>query len=460
MKTNALAKVSQIVDRNQKLNAYRLQKNTQKFKEFQEQRSPFIVAVPVGRWIQKKERFPQNIIGINQTPVRNALMNERVLKKSTVKSLIAQSTIKKENLMVFGRSAVKPTALKSKKKILGELNSIPHVAAHILDDIPDLKPMEDELNSTFDISPVSIESDSEEPVKRSRQSNSMPDIVQEVKLTSAEKVKAPVKSEVKKTTSKATVKVIKPIVRAVIKKPVVIRRAQVKEVPVQVRAPTVRNKTAPVKTKPLITQAKISAPTKSTAMKVETKLSPLLIERNEDIKIIDDQNEKLKSFKPIVKKKEPTRSQYYKLYKCTLDVQVSYLTLQISELMSNKEAFLSLLTEDQQTFIHQTAQQGNLLISDKLKKFEEFLEEFESGLSKNPNDLKRVTEDDVENYWYLIYEEIEKLKDDLKKSKEIKKNAQAVMASLKKGRARRTYIPESGTPKRSLRIAGNADTPK
>lgn len=486
VKAPAATKISQIVDRNQKLNAYRLQKNTQKFKEIQEQKSPFIVTVPVGRWIEKKERFPQLRIGMNDTPVRNALMNERVLKKSTVKNLIAQSTAKKENVMIFGKSAVKP-AIKSKKRILGELNAVHYIAEELLDDIPDLKPMDDELNTTFEISPEpkepSKEPKVEEPIKRLRLSNSLPEIVHKVNFIPTKKMLTPPtkNGRTKEAIKKALVMKANPMSRAVVKKPVVARKAvpvkaaQVKTAPVREKPAPAQKKPATVHVKPTLarvvqahvkpTRAQVEkvAPTKCIVNKVVKKNLPSLEithDNTEPIEMIENPVAlpvaETEPIKPIVKKKEPIRSQSYKLYKSSVDIQISYLTMQISELMNDQEIFLEILTEDQQTFVHQTAQQGNLLISDKLKRFEEFLDKFENDLSR-PDDPKRVTEDDVDNYWYLIYDEIEKLKKDLSKIKDTKRN---VLASQKKRRTRKTYVPADGTPKRSIRIAVNTGTPK
>lgn len=444
VKVPAAVKISQIIDRNQKLNAYRLQKNTKKFKEIQEQRSPFIVAVPVGRWVEKKERFPQQRIGLNETPVRKALMNERVLKKSTIKKLMVQSTAKKENLMVFGKSEFKPIAIKSKKQILSELNAIPHEAAQTLDDIPDLEPMDEELNTTFEISPEPKETKVEEPkesVKKLRRSRSLPEIVQKVNHIRTRKVLTPpIKNEIKKAAAKKALdNKTKPIERAVTKK-VVRKIAEVK--PTVVLAPTrFLTKTS---------QAQSQAKAKSTKKEILSAIDP-----NDRIETEEVVLKKTKVQKPTEKQ---SRSQPYTLYKSSVNIQITYLTMQISELNNNQEIF-EMLTEEQQTFLHQTVQQGNLIVSEKLKKFEAFLDKFEDGLSR-PEDPKRVTRDDVENYWYLIYEEIEKLKDDIGKIKEMKKSAFAVIASQKKRRTRKTYAPEDGTPKRSRRIAENADTPK
>ena len=169
----------------------------------------------------------------------------------------------------------------------------------------------------------------------------------------------------------------------------------------------------------------------------------------------------VKTKKPsrAAKPKEPEHSYTYQLYKSSLDIQVSYLTGQIKNLSVNTETFIDLLTENDQTLLHKTVQQGNQVVNEKLHKFGEFLESFEAARNDECNS-KRTTDDDVEDYWFLVYDEIEKLKEALSTIQKVKSNALAIVASQKKRRTRRTYLPDEGTPKRSRRIADKFDTPK
>lgn len=426
--------ISKITDRNLKLKAYRLEKNTRKFKEIQEQKSPFIVAVPVGRWVEKKERARPFRVGLNETPVRAALMSERVLKKSTVKDLMLKSTIKKENrnVMMFGKTVTKPQAAKSKKKILVELNAVPHVVQNKDDTLSPLKPLD--LDNTFEILPDLDEMDEIEPIKHLRRSSSLPEIIRAPKAEVQQKILTPPPKSVVK---KEHMRRVKPIVKEPIKKPVVVKK----------EAPAI------IKTTRKIVQAKRILKVK--VKDVELKVSPKLVQQEAS----KPQAKSVAQSKPAAKKKEPARSSTYTLYKSSLNIQISYLTMHIQDIISNKSMFFDVLPEDRQMSIDEVIQQGNLLITDKLKKFGEFLEQFEEGHSR-PEDPKRVTDDDVENYWYLIYEEIEKLKGDLSRIQEEKKRIMAATASQKRKRTRRTFVPDVGTPKRSIRIAENADTPK
>lgn len=430
--------MSAIVNRNQKLKAYRLEKNTQKLKEIQEQKSPFIQFVPSGRWVEKKERVrPQQLL-LNATPVRAALMNERVLKKSTVKHLI--TTSKKENVMVFGKDgAGQPTPKKSKKKILTELNAASQstTADKIHKDPEPLPPMDQEdLNSTFEVSPEKV---AKPPPQCLRRSNSLPQIATKSKARAERKIQTPPAQVMRK--------------QAPVKKPLVVKRAViVKPVPAKV---------VPAKGPPKILPAKIQVKAAPVKPQVQAKLHPqktAAVEAQKETPAIEPEEElaEVPSQPEVVAEPEVKRSFTFKLYKSSLDIQHNFLTLKIEEILRDQETFFGLLSDEQKLFVQQSVQQGNRLVSESLPKFEKFLEEFEDGLSRE-NDPKRKTEDDVENYWYLIDEELEKVKKELLKVLEMKKSSLA--ASQKKRRSRRTLAFE-GTPKRSVRIATNADTPK
>lgn len=469
--TKAQTKISGIVDRNQKLRAYRVAKNTKKFIEMQEQRSPFIVAVPTGRWVEKKERAPAVNFRLNDTPVRTAFASERILKRSTVKKLIAKSTAKKENVMVFGaqKGSPRPKAGKSKKQILAELNAVSQSnevpvgknddTFEVLPDLPespaDPRPLRRSVSLPQIVSPPKVvakpQKASTPPVKKvSRKEPAKKVIVRAPLVQSKQVVKTTVnklapkplpvmtkvttkaiakKVEVTKEAAKVAVqKVLKPVRAAVaVKKPAVAA---------VIKKPVARPQKPAVETQPSV---EVSFPTEAVAEVVAKHA--------------------VKLSKPVVKAKQPTGSKTYNMYKSSIHIQSSFLTMQISNVTANMDAYIELLNEDDQTFLHKTVQQGNLIVSEKLQKFDDILEKYEDGL-KDVDNPKRLTDDDLENYWYLIYDEIEKLKEDLTKVLEKKKNALAIVASQKKRRTRRTYVPDEGTPKRSRRIAENVDTPK
>ena len=407
-------------------------------KEIQDKRSPFVVTVPVGRWLEKKEPAPKFRIGINDTPVRHALMTERVLKRSTVKKLV-QSTLKKQNVMVFGKEASKPVAVKSKKRILGELNAVQTTVSQRPEKLEEeLERVDTDLNTTFEITPDQDENKEESnPRKLLRRSNSVPVIAPIPKVTGQKMLTPPAKGAIKKMMPKYKAAIVKPVIRPA---------------------------TAPVKA---VAQVKSIAPSKRlmkqtvTIKSVPKQPEVHVITQEPESELIDAPIAVAKAIERPTLKKQPVRSSTYNLYKSSLTIQTSYLTMNISGIIQNKDMFFELLSEEQQTFVNQTVQQGNLIVSDKLGKFQEFLDQFEAGLSQ-PDNPKRITSDDVENYWYLIFEEIETLKSNLNKTQEIKKGALTTVGSERKRRTRRTYIPEDGTPRRSRRIADIriGDTPK
>ena len=417
-------KVSEIIDRKEKLKAYRLEKNSKKFQEIQDQRSPFIAVVPVGRWIEKKEKTRPLKMELINTPVKTALMNERVLKKSTVKNLIAKSTVKKENVMIFNGKKNENLPLRAKKKILAELNSVESTEKH-----EEIGILPFDLNSTFEISPEKQEVS--EPIpdvqQRLRRSKSFADIVK----LSKESVEMKAKILARRTPPAK----FKRQVTAVIKKPIVLKKPAVfaaKKKEVKASVPVIKKKAQTIKA---------------------TKSVEILPTSN------DEPAQQVQAPKPAAKKQPVKRSYTYNLYSSSLDTQTKFLTMEHKQLVDSKDSFFGLLSEDQQMSVQLAIQQGNVLLTDKLGKFAEFLEKFEDD-QNHPERLKRITEDDVENYWYLIYEEIDKMKSDFHQIHTIRKNILAAVASAKKRRTRRTYVPDEGTPKRSKRIAETVDTPK
>lgn len=428
------------------MKAYRLQKNTEKFKQIQEQRSPFIVAVPVGRWVEKKEKGRQIDFNMNATPVRKALITERVLKKSTIKNLIAQSTAKKENAFTFVAKAVKPEA-KSKKKILGELNAVPHVESAD----GDLMPLESfDLNSTFEISPASPEKELEpvKPLRQLRRSTSLPEIAKKIKHDVKKKPGTPPAKPVAAKKAQLVDKP-KPVMKAQIKKPVVVKRPAAKtDSNFRIAKPAVHEKLIPPAHK-----KHVPAAVKKTVAKAPEKCVATAPEAPTIVPLAERQNEPpAVQPKKIAKPEDSARLFTYNVYKSSMDTQVSYLTMHIKDISSNNEAFLATLSEDQQMSVHEILNQGKVFIAEDLTKFGEVLETF-----KLAEDSTGITDEDIENQWYRVYDEIEKLKVSLSEVQLMKKHA---LASLQKRRTRRTYVPDEGTPKRSKRIADNADTPK
>lgn len=434
-----------------------MQKNTLKFKEVQEQKSPFIVAVPVGRWVEKKEKIPQPRMALSDTPVR-ALMNERALKKSTIKKFIGKSTAKKENVMVFTGEASKPAGLKSKKKILSEMISTTS-SSQIEESCEDPLPLMDiDLNTTFEISPEREKKKPQLIVKDKglRRSNSMPEIITKTVKHNIRKILTPPvkKSVMKEKAKKANVtsKAAQKLNVAQLKKPVSARIVKsVMPIKTQksvlIRKPVVVQKAAPVK-KELVRKT-------SSSKQLETREPDIIqvpVELAETKKV--NNNPRL-----VARKEDSVRSKTYKLYKSMMDSQLIFLTAELRKIEEEIGSYFELLDEELQVLVRQAVQQGKLITVDKLKKFELSLLEYENSLSR-PDELKRVTEEDVENYWDLLFDEIKNLKEGFAMIENIKNLKLSGIVSQKKHRTRKTYVPDDGTPRRSRRIAENVDTPK
>lgn len=423
--------MTSVINPEQKLKNYRLLKNTQKFNEFQRQRSPFVLSVPTGRWIEKKEPTRQARLDLNQTPTRNVLMNERLLKKTTVKNLIAKSTAKKENedVMIFGKSPVR--TVKSKKKILGQLNAVGQVEGVNQPYGSD----ESKLNDTFEVlRDLEDEKIDETNINKNlRRSKSLPEIALNVKPGIAARTVTP-PTKVVKATKKPVVKVVplrKPFVSAVSKYNSATTSHSAKDPP-----------------KAVVSKGAISKVIKPIVRLPVKTAKPNIAKEHEEL---EESIENLKTVKPSSKKNEQKHSQTFTLYKSMLNAQIAHLKIQLGEIESDKN-FIESIDEEKQMSIHVAIQQGNLLVSAKLKKFSELLDNFEAGLNE-PDNQDKMSSEDVDNYWYLLYEEIDETKKALDKIRDMKKTTE-----MKKRRSRRNY--DEGTPKRSRRIAVNADTPK
>lgn len=431
-------KVSQIKDKPAKLKAYIEQKRTNKLKEQIEQRSPFIPYVPVGRWVERKEPVRKPKAFTISTPVRKALMSDgKILKKSTIKEIA--TTAKKENIGASKKT--KNVPVQSKKNILTEVNAV--LQTKPVEEPVKVSPQEKspELNETFELIRFSSDDDiktPEKPILESLRAVNKEELLEGFKILSPDNAQKAVpeklpkdnsnvrKEPVKTTDKKVEVKKAKIVVP--VKRPVREKTVQKKQIEKEVP------KKANEKRRP-VTKSK-SAPQKSIK-------SPVLDEQQVEVsqKVVP-QN--------VVQVKE--KSHLYKFYKSSVDNQERYISIQLKGFTSNLDNFIEKLPEEMQSTVHQTIQQGKLLVNEKFQSFEEILDKYENA---NESDPKRITDDDLENYWMLLYEQIDKFKENLQLAQEAKTIA---MKGDKKRRTRRTL---SETPsRRSRRIAECGDTPK
>lgn len=347
-----------------------------------DQRSPFITTVPTGRWVAKKEPSERVTMKAFGTPVRKALVTEKVFKKSVIKSLV-KSTVSKNN---------QPTLTKKtnfKKKILTEFNNIQVVPVPSIEDI--LVKTPDNLDSTFEISPeIKV-------IKKRARRSSLPEVLS-----------APVVNVIQKATT--------PPTKAAAKKQYIQHQ---------------RTKREPVK------KALAKKPSAKDSHQIDAPTSSEVI--NEPV--------------AVAIKNEAKKSLMYQLYNKSLETQFNILTNLLDKFSDNMDFMLD-LNDETQAEVHKCIQQGRLILSDKLRKFAELLEEYEVGQG-NPNDAKRKTDEDVENYWYLLYDEINHFKEDFQEIVEVKKNTVKAPESEKK---RRTRAIADGTPRRSRRVAETIDS--
>lgn len=403
------------------------QKRSAKLKEALENRSPFIPYVPVGRWVERKEEPGKRLKNVAiTTPVKKALMTDgKILRKPTFKELV--STAKKDAsvkkaLPPVGSKKAEPNA-RTRKKILVEPNELPFKS-------PEAEAPVD-LNSTYEVSSpeetnqiVQAEYVATEPMPVIAASTSKKPKKVEHKAKSVARDAAK-KKPLKKTVSEP-VKKSAPVVE---KKPVAAKIAK----PVQRKAPTATI------VKPVVPMQKLQSP--------QPQALPVLSPQQPSWSPLD-----LASPAKAPSASELSQSRVYKFHKSLHDNQRSILTLHLNEVTDDLDSYIDTLNEETQTQYRQNIQLGHKIINEKMKSFMDFLDKFENA---DQNDVKRVTEEDVEHYWELLYEEIEKVKEELISMRETKGFTQ----KTKKRRTTRV-IDVNVTPRRSRRIADNVDTPK
>lgn len=422
------------------MKAYIEQKRTAKLKEKVEQRSPFIPYVPIGRWIERKEPLKKPKAFTISTPIKNALMSDgKILKKSTIKQIA--TTAKKENASTV-KNLKKEEPAKSRKRILTELNNVPQIQKEI---VIALEPAQS-LDDTFEIIQENMLNDSVKEIKTPPKSllllseNVPPCEQSDLNEIVEDKQKIPITvTPVKKSSpiiekkNEMPEQINKELIE--MKKEVTKQRAKIV---VPVKRPTRENKPAKsVKLKQVKEIKKKVIKSKSVQEQIADE-SILSVEIQEEEEVVT---------KPVPLK---VQSSTYKFYKSSLDNQVAYISIQLKAFTNNLDSFINKLSEDMQSNIHQTIQQGTLLINDKMKGFGDLLEKFESS-----SEPKTITEEDIENYWMMLFDQVEDFKTNLKSVQEAK------VIATKDENKRRTRKTILDTPtRRSRRIAETGDTPR
>lgn len=448
----APVKLSQIKDKPEKLKKYIEQKRTDKLKEKIEQRSPFIPYVPIGRWVERKEPLKKPKSFTISTPTRKALMSDgKILKKSTIKEIA--TTAMKEN--VTAKKSKKEEPIKSRKKILSEFNNVPEKEEKLtvepvasLDDTFEIIP--DQEDNLLDDSVIEVLSPEASP-------SPMPAIVlpqEKSELTGSDAIEE--NSAITTTPIKASPKqdeILQEI--AITTTPVKIASPKQKQVPAKVNKESNKLKKEAKKPSAKIV-VPVKRPTRETKPSKSVETKKVTVTKKKVVKSKSVQEQVTKSpiadvkaqEEVVVPKKAPSNT--YKFYKSSLDNQVAYLRIHLNAYTRNLDSFINKLSEDMQNIAHQTIQQGNLLINDKMKNFEDLLEKFEYS-----SDPQNITEDDIENYWMLLFDQVEEFKSNLQSAQEVK------LMAIKDDVKRRTRKTILGTPtRRSRRIAETVETPK
>ncbi|CAO1423940.1 unnamed protein product [Diamesa serratosioi] len=453
-------KISEISNKKEKLIAWRTEKNRVKFKEIIQKRSPFQTVVPVGRFISPKVRNVSKISTmsfLDKTPIRNMLMNQKVLKKSTIKEAIKTATTIKK--VATSANIVSETTVISRKKILADISVIPsndniEDKSNIqnYDSSDKLMPMEEHFeDSTFKIHISGTENIPQEknenikPATKLRKSKSF------LEFTNVVVTSPNVSLNIEKVSSEPRKMVSKPTLatKAVLKKPIIKEPLKV------------NNSNKP---EPALRSAKVAV--KKTVSKAVIKKVDKINDPTNNVELTTTQQsvKVLVNKVPEVKAKKVQKSRTYQLYKTSLENQRKYIAASLDKFSSNDDEFFEDLKEDNLTIVNQTLNQGKKFLNDKFKVFEDFLEKFEAE-RLNVEDPKRITDDDLANYWSLLYDEIRKHKAAMLeileiKNRTIREKGENNKLSVKKRQSRLNFENVNSTPRRSMRVAVSKDTPK
>lgn len=419
------------------------QKRTDKLKEKLEQRSPFIPYVPVGRWIERKEPLKKPKAFTISTPTKKALMSDgKILKKSTIKEIAR--TAMKENATAV-KKLKKEEPIKSRKKILLEFNNVPQNEEKLT------VPVES-LDDTFEIIP----DQQEDLLDKIRSPGKSPSPLPENVLSEEKSELAGSDKTVKEfeaifaAITTTPIKKASPIMKKKNEIPAKINKEnQLNEKKKEVKKPTAkivvpvkrptRHKTSKSVESKQVTVTKKAV--KSKSVQEQVAKSPIShVNAQEEVEVVVVKSDS---------KKAPSST--YKFYKSSRDNQYSYISIQLNSYTSNLDSFINKLSEDMQNTVHQTIQHGNLLRNEKLKAFGDFLEKFE--YSSEPHN---ITEDDIDNYWMILFDEIEDFKTNFVTIMEAKL---MVTQEVNKRRTRKTILPDTPT-RRSRRIAETVETPR
>lgn len=156
--------------------------------------------------------------------------------------------------------------------------------------------------------------------------------------------------------------------------------------------------------------------------------------------------------------RESAPAEMFSDYRNRLSMRIQSLMGMIENIESGEGS--NILSGNQKLALEQT----KFLVLEKEKKFDSFLLQFEqeSDIPKRDS-ITVVTEEDMDNYWYLVSEEMEKLKKTILEIPSIDANAGDLQTSQKPERVKRRKLKihhNNSERKRSMRLIVNSGTPK
>lgn len=407
------------VERVKKLQDYRLQKNIVKLKSIQEQKVPFHTVVPSGVWLNREDSFKRralSAVNLNETPVKQILMKPRSIRRSTVnkvlqhssnkavksKKIISKKPSRETKMFTFSVSKTpSPRPQSSPEDVeLPETPMSPAVDMRNRSNRSNLMIIEERASEVSDALATSPKDDMTEQI------NFVPAPTVFVFGSNTEAVDGTSQSETDEEHQKDS--------------PVTIIANNIDEVDAEKPELNSSSSTFVIGTNSVENSFTFPhAPSTSTEGRVERESAP------------------------------PEMFADYK-HRLAMRIQSLMTMMETIEFGEGSER----LTEHQKLKLEQT----KFLVLEAEKKFDSFLRQYETP--QNSRDSTSIlTEDDMDNYWYLVSEEMETLK---KAITDIQTDAVAAEEEPKRERAKRRKKKQETNSERkrqSMRLI-NTGTPK
>lgn len=403
---------SRPVDRSKKLQDYRLQRNLNKLKTIQHQKVPFFNVVPSGVWLDRADNAPRRAlssVNLDESPVRQILMKPRSVRRSTVNKVLqhsAKKTVKPRKVVL--------KAPKSRETKVFQFDASPSPAVQSTSP-QDVNLPETPVTHNFGHSSSLFrieERDSEAHTSHTE--------------TEFEQVETPVNGE----------------------------QAQLTDDESEPETPQTETESETSQTKFNLSNKPEIMPTEESGETTElnSSSSTFVVGRNSVensftiLAPITSANERVE--------RESAPPEMFSDYKNRLSMRIQTLMAMMDTIEFGENS--DKLTETQKLKLQQT----KFLVMETEKRFDSFLRQYETATEKNLDSTSFMTEEDIDNYWYLFCEEVENLKKKISDIETLDAADEESNRTMKRGRRRKKKEETNSERKRQSMRLINTGTPK